>query len=152
MSRTASSPSLSTTGRQLIRYVMLGGCNAATGAAILAVLVLGFDLPYLAGHVIAHLVVVTIAFFPSSRWVFGRSVPTVSGLVRFHLSYAAHVAVSTGTLYALVRFDVLPLIPAQLAASGAAAVVSFTLQRTFVFRRRADTQTPNDQAREVVIL
>lgn len=119
--------------RRLVRFAALGALNTAVGVLLLAALVLGLGVPYVAAQAATHFVVVTAAYVPSSRWVFGDSSPSSLGLLKFHGSYLVQLAVSLLILIAMIEVWSVPLVPAQLVSVFAAAVTSFLVQRHFVF-------------------
>ncbi len=119
--------------RQLLRFGMMGGVNTLLGILLVWVLATVVGVPYPVAHVAVHILVVSLAYVPSSRWVFDQPGLSLGGLGRFHGAYLVQLLVSTVLLVTLVGGLGLPLLPSQFVAIVFAVLTSYLLQRFFVF-------------------
>ena len=133
-----------------LRFAALGVVNTALTIALLILLTTVLGLPYMAAYAIAHLTATTLAFFPSSRWVFRQQTDPISGLIKFHVGYAMQFLVAAVALVFLVEVLNIPVLPAQISAMALAALFSLTYQAKVVFGSRMPrSEMAGDSSRPV---
>lgn len=124
---------------QRLAFLVVGAVNTLGGvvAFVGLELLLGDRLHYLVVVLLAHVVSVLLAFALHRRYVF-RVTGTGSvllDLARFESVHLGVLAANVVVLPLLVEVVGLPVIPAQLAFGGSAAVLSWFAHKHFSFRR-----------------
>jgi len=121
-------------GRQLGRFLIVGGMATGTDALIFGVLVLG-GLDARLANLCSYSLSATLAFLLHRFWTFEARGEGVTGqALRFAGMVGAGLAASTAVIWILAP-HIGPL-PAKTMAIGVTVVLNFTVSRWLVFANR----------------
>jgi putative flippase GtrA len=120
--------------RELVRYGLVGGFNAATYFGGYTALVL-VGVPYLLSALSAFLVSATIGYWLHEHWTFKGRSPSVRGLVTWFAAQGSATAVNFALLALLVDgFDVNSIL-AQAVLMPVTPIATYVVGRRYVFSR-----------------
>ena len=114
---------------RLLRFLLVGGLNAAFGYGVFALLV-WLGLPYPAAIGLATVLGIAFNFQTTGRLVFGGA--PLSRLARFIGVYAVVYLLNVAAVAGLLRLG-LNVYAANAVVLVPLALITFMLQRTFVF-------------------
>lgn len=117
-------------GNRFFRFLVVGGINTVFSYILYAFL-LFIGLHYLLSVIIAFIISVLFNFETTGRLVFQNNDRRL--LLKFIFSYVIILAISLLSLNLLVIVEISPYL-AGLLNIFPVAVISFLIQRTFVFR------------------
>ncbi len=119
------------------RFLLVGVLNTAFGYSLFLVLAHS-PLPLFVAMLLANVGAIGFNFRTTGQWVFGSRDFRLLG--RFFAGYGVHFLINYVALRALLAFDV-PLVPASAGLLVPMAVLSFLINRHFVF----DLPAPEDR-------
>lgn len=126
----------STTARQIIRYIIVGGSvNAAVYGSFVVLRTLAPEINPSIQLLISSVGVMPLAYLLNRKWVFASSAGTSSERNRFVAVYATGAI--SGLLISKVFWDLLPfdIRVTQVIAMIVIAIASFVLQKLWTFKK-----------------
>jgi putative flippase GtrA len=120
--------------RELVRFGLVGGFNAATYFGGYTALVL-LGVPYLAAALIAFLVSASIGYWLHEHWTFKGATPTVRGWLSWLAAQGGATGLNLVLLAVLVDGFAIDSILAQAVLLPVTPVVTYVIGRRWVFTR-----------------
>jgi|SRR5665647_266804 len=117
-----------------VRYLVVAGTTTLVYLGLFAAL-LHTGLPYMVAILIAHAVMVSLAFPVYRRLIFRSTRPWQRDLPRFVSVWAGGFVAGVIGTPALVELAGIPPLPAQVIAVAVVAVASYLGHKFFSFRR-----------------
>ena len=120
--------------RELVRFGLVGGFNAATYFGGYTALVL-VGVPYLAAALVAFFVSASIGYWLHEHWTFKGATPTVRGWLSWLAAQGGGTGLNLVLLAVLVDGFGLDSILAQAVLLPVTPVVTYVIGRRWVFSR-----------------
>lgn len=117
-----------------VRFVLVGGSGVFVNSAALLLFYQVAGLPLVVASVLAVELAVINGYVWNDRWTFGRRRPSFSRFMRFHLVSLGGLALTTGMLWALVRFAGVYYLAANGVGIGFATLWNFQANRLWTWK------------------
>jgi putative flippase GtrA len=118
------------------RFLVTGGVNTAFGYLVYAFGVVALDLSYFWSIILSYVIGVSFSFVTFRAFVFTSGERSFRSYPRFILTYVFLLAVNIAALYVLVDLAGFNKLVAQALVIPVCAVLSFVINRFFVFKLR----------------
>lgn len=112
----------------------MGGLNTLLGYSIFALAFKVADLPYNIALLVAYVIGIAIGYVNHRRLTFQSQAKHRTAMVKFVLTYVGVYCVNALLLTGLIEFAGIAPLAGQLIALSVVTLLSFVIQRNWVFR------------------
>lgn len=139
------SKSMDARSRKVVKFVISGGCAAATEFLVFFILhYVGLWL--LGSHVISFLCGLGISFTLNKQWVFSKRGQGVSQFIAYVMLAIVNLVVGSGLLMLLTDVLDLPALISKLSVMASIAIWNFVIYERIIFRQKPNEPSANSSA------